>query len=655
MTEHRRPTSPLSQTQPFDAVEDQPSNPSSNATIGDVLADRLSRRDVLRGALAVSVVTGALGSLPTRQAVAAAATTFKFSELASGSDQNHHVAAGYEARILIRWGDAVLSYAAEFDPAQPAAETQVRQFGYNNDFLGYIPLDGSSDHGLLVVNHEYTNDELMYPELAQGATRRETVLGISEHLVRASMQAHGGSVLEVRRTGGTWAVVKNSKYARRITAETAMQISGPAAGHPLMQTNADPSGTRVFGMVNNCAGGITPWGTWLTCEENFNFYFWNKAAAEALPNAAAFKRYGVPDEIYPWGRYIERFDISREPNEANRFGWVVEIDPRDPKSVPVKRTALGRFKHEGAGNTINGDGRFVVYQGDDQRFDYVYKFVTAEKVDLANPAANRDILDTGTLYVARFDADGTGIWLPLVAGHEKLAAFKSQGEILIHARLVADALGATKMDRPEDIEVHPKTGKVFVLLTNNNKRKAGDIDAANPRAENRFGHIIEITPDGGDHAAAGFRWEILLKCGDPAIAAVGATFNPLTSKDGWFGMPDNCAIDAEGRLWIATDGNSLEETGRGDGLYALETEGAARGTSRLFYRCPEGGELCGPCFTPDLETLFVAVQHPGERDDDGPAATYENPRTRWPDFKDGVPPRPSVVAITRQGGGKIGV
>jgi hypothetical protein len=499
----------------------------------------------------------------------------------------------------------------------------------------------------------------MFPGLGR-QDREKKFAGMTKELVDIEMMAHGGSVLEIRRTGGKWQVVADSKFARRITAETEMRISGPAAGHERMRTKADPSGTKVLGMLNNCAGAMTPWGTWLTCEENFNGYFWSKAASEAGPDSKALKRYGAPGEWYAWGKWIDRFDVVKEPNEVNRFGWVIEIDPMDPASVPVKRTAMGRFKHEGAANIINKDGRFVVYQGDDERFDYVYRFVTEARVDTANRAANRDILDKGTLYVARYNPDGTGVWLPLVHGQGPLNeanGFKSQAEVLIHARLAADLLGATKMDRPEDVEANPKTNKVYVLLTNNTRRKADQVDAANPRAENAFGHVIEMMPEGGDHAATKFTWNILVKCGDPSIAAVGATFHANTTKDGWFGMPDNVAIDALGRLWIATDGNSASRTGRTDGLWAVETEGPARATSKLFFRCPIGAELCGPEFTPDIETLFVAIQHPGETDSGNPKAepsTFDSPSTRWPDFKPGVPPRPSIIAITKRGGGKIG-
>jgi secreted PhoX family phosphatase len=246
-----------------------------------------------------------------------------------------------------------------------------------------------------------------------------------------------------------------------------------------------------------------------------------------------------------------------------------------------------------------------------------------------------------------------------VFGHGPLTeanGFRSQADVVIEARRAADLLGATKMDRPEDVDANPKTDKVYVMLTNNSRRTAEQVNPANPRANNRFGHIIEMIPDGRDHASEKFVWEILVKCGDPSIAEVGATFSSATTEDGWFGMPDNCAVDNMGRLWIATDGNQPSRTGRSDGLWAMETEGEARRTSKHFFRGPSGGEICGPCFTPDDETLFLAIQHPGEADDDDPnakPASYEEPSTRWPDFNPAMPPRPSIVVVTKRGGGKI--
>ena len=657
----------------FEEAENVSTNASRNPTMGDVVAERLSRRDLMKGGLAVAALSAAVSPIALIAADAAraqetgATPSFNFRELTAGVDDRHYVAEGYDADILIRWGDPVLEGAPAFDPARLTGEGQARQFGYNNDYLGYFPLPGAaspSEHGLLCVNHEYTNEELMFPGLGRQDARRGSTTPfarMTREIAEVELMAHGGTVLEVRRTGGKWAVVPGSKYARRITAETEMRIAGPAAGHARLKTGADPSGTKVFGMLNNCAGGRTPWGTWLTCEENVNGYFSGKLDDDHR-EARNYRRMGIPGRWYNWGDYFDRFNVTKEPNEANRFGWVVEIDPFDPASVPVKRTALGRFKREGAAGILNKDGRYAIYSGDDQRFDYVYKFVTQGRFEFGNRAGNMNLLDAGTLYVARYNADGSGEWLPLVYGQGPLTeanGFASQADVLIEARTAADLLGATKMDRPEDVEANPRTNKVYVMLTNNSGRTAAQVDAANPRANNRFGHIVEMIPDGGDdHASAKFRWEILVRCGDPSIAAVGATFNPNTSRDGWFGMPDNCAVDSLGRLWVSTDGNYPKRTGRADGLWAMETEGAARATSKLFFRCPHGAELCGPEFTPDGTTLFVAVQHPGETDEsdrEAAPASFENPVTRWPDFRDGIPPRPSVVAITRRGGGKIGV
>ncbi|WP_230533322.1 PhoX family protein [Microvirga roseola] len=630
-------------------------NPTQNLTMGEIIATRFNRRDLLRGSLAVAAISATVGSRALAQSENPAkkplATSFDFKEIEAGVDGTHHVAEGYDAQVLLRWGDPLFPDAPEFDPMNQTAEKQARQFGYNTDYIGFIPLDGSSDHGLLVANHEYTNEELMFPGVGVQNSKDVNFSKMTKNLVDIEIAAHGGAVVEIRRVNGKWQVVKDSKYNRRITADTQMEITGPAAGHERMKTSADTSGQKVRGMINNCAGGVTPWGTWLSCEENFNGYFWGKLP-ENHAETVNYKRYGIGKPAYAWGKYHDRFDLAKEPNEPNRFGWVVEIDPFDPNFVPKKRTALGRTKHEGAAGIENKDGRYVVYLGDDERFDYVYKFVTAGKVDKQNRAANFGLLDEGTLYVAKYNADGKGTWIPLVHGQGPLTeanGFKSQADVLIETRRAADLVGATKMDRPEDIEANPATNRVYVMLTNNTRRTEEQVDAANPRAKNAFGHIVEMMPEGGDHASTDFTWEVLVKCGDPSVAAVGATFSSETTKDGWFGMPDNCAIDSQGRLWISTDGNSAEATGRADGLWALETEGELRGTSKHFFRVPVGGEMCGPCFTPNDESLFLAVQHPAEEDN----STFENPATRWPDFKDDMPTRPSVLVITKQGGGKI--
>jgi secreted PhoX family phosphatase len=663
-------TGARSRSQQAEAHEDVGTNLSANMTIGDIIAARFDRRELMRGVLGVGAMTATLGplALAAGRAEAQGANTtpsFVFKELSSTPTDRAEVAEGYEAKVLIRWGDPVLADAPAFDPKAQTSAAQARQFGYNNDYLGYFPMPGAanpSKHGLLCVNHEYTNEELMFPGVGMqdgrvAARGLVPFAQMTKELATIEMMAHGGSVIEIRQEAGTWTVVPNSRYARRITAQTPMEITGPAAGDARLRTSADPTGTKVMGMFNNCAGGRTPWGTWVTCEENINGYFMGRLPANHK-ETANHRRMGVPVRAFNWGEYEDRFELSKEPNEPNRFGWIVEIDPFDPTSTPKKRTALGRFKHEGAAGITARDGRYVLYAGDDERFEYVYKFVTEGRVS-GDRTRDKDLLDSGTLYVARYNVDGTGQWLPLVHGQGPLTTangFASQADVLIEARRAADLLGATKMDRPEDVEANPKTDKVYVMLTNNSRRSGADVNAANPRSDNRFGHVIEMLPTGRDQASTTFTWDILVRCGDPAVAAVGATFNAATSKDGWFGMPDNCAIDADGRLWIATDGNMPSKTGRNDGIWAMETEGAARGTSKLFFKVPMGAEMCGPEFTPDGETFFVAVQHPGEADEEdarAAPATFENPTTRWPDFKPDMPPRPSVVAITKIGGGKI--
>ncbi|MBB2971717.1 PhoX family phosphatase [Mesorhizobium sp. RMAD-H1] len=654
----------LFRTSQLEEADGAPRNPTDNPTMGEIIAKRFSRRGFLQGSLAVSAIAATvspLALLTAEHAKADSGSAFSFKEVEAGVDDKHHVAEGYDADVLLRWGDPLFPDAPAFDPLKQTADAQAKQFGYNNDYVGYIPLEGSSTHGLLVVNHEYTNPHLMFPGLVTVADGEIKQNPLTKDQVDVELAAHGGTIVEIRKVDGKWQPVLDGKYNRRITANTEMQLSGPAAGHDRLKTKADPTGTKVFGTVNNCAGGVTPWHTYIMAEENIHGYF-SGELPEGHPEAANYKRMGIPEGAYEWANFYDRFDVSKEPNEPNRFGWVVEVDALDPNSVPKKRTALGRVKHEGAESIVNKDGRVVFYLGDDERFDYVYKFVTAGKFNPDDRAANMDLLDEGTLYVAKFSEDGTVEWMPLVFGQGPLTAengFKSQADVLIETRRSADLLGATKMDRPEDVQPNGVTGKVYVMLTNNTKRTEEQVDAANPRAKNAFGHIIEIAEADGDFAATKGTWEVLLKCGDPSIADVGATFSTETTKNGWFGMPDNCAVDSAGRLWVSTDGNNNKDTGRTDGLWAVDTQGEARATSKLFFRVPVGAEMCGPLFTPDDETAFVAVQHPADGGEDweghGRPSYYEDLSTRWPDFRNDLPTRPSVVAITKQGGGKIAV
>ncbi len=636
---------------------------SIGRTTAPSLATLWSRRRFLQTTGSLALAATSSTSLLALSACSKPVTElppFTFKELERGVDEAIHVAEGYDADVLIRWGDPVYADAPLFDPMNQTAAAQVRQFGYNNDYVGFVPLpfgETSSDRGLLCVNHEYTNANLMFAGFTStdNATREQ---------IDVSLAAHGGSIIEItRNANGKWKVVEASPYNRRLTMlDTAMDLTGPAAGHERLVTSADPTGRRVIGTLNNCAGGITPWGTWLMGEENINFYFGGELGD--TPEKANHKRMGIPKNLMGWWRYHMRFDVELEPREANRFGWITEVDPLDPASIPRKRTALGRFKHEGAESIATRKGRLAVYMGDDQRGEYLYKFVSRDAFDADNHTGNADLLDHGTLYVARFSDDGRGTWMPLTLGSNGLDTsngFTSQADVLIETRRAADILGATPMDRPEDVQPNPVTGRVYVALTNNKDRKADDAHGANPRAENLWGQIVELIPDNEDHADAGFTWNILIAAGDPANAAVAAQWNSATSNNGWLACPDNLAVDAAGRLWVATDqGDDWAATsGAADGIFALATHGPERGTAKRFFQVPVGAEMCGPCFTPDASTLFVAVQHPAadiapeERTPPRPS-TFEDPATRWPDFVETMPPRPSVVAITSHKGGRIG-
>jgi secreted PhoX family phosphatase len=626
-------------------------NPSDNPTFQSVLARHLERRALLKGA-AAGLALVAAG--PLRPATPAAAQSAGgFASVPASTEDRVIVPPGYRYTVLLRWGDPLFPGAPEFDPAAQTAARQIRQFGYDNDFIGFTPLpagSGSSTRGLLGVNHENARSEIMWPGW-DGTHESKT-----REMVDTEIAAHGFTVVEIARgSGGEWSVVTGSPYNRRITGATPMAIRGPAAGHPLVRTRADPAGAHALGTLNNCAGGVTPWGTILSGEENFQNYFTGKL--EAVPDAgvrAIHKRYGIGTgrgRYMSWGRDHDRFDLAREPNEPNRFGWIVEIDPYDATSTPVKHTALGRMAHEGATVILAGGGRPVAYMGDDARFEYLYKFVAAGRFDAANRQANMQLLDSGTLHVARFRDDGTGEWLPLVHGQGPLteaSGFRSQADVVIDTRRAGDLLGATKMDRPEDVEPNPATGKVYAVMTGNEARKPEQVDRANPRAGVKLGHIIELVEDGGDHTATRFRWDIFILAGDPKNPAHQAWYQGRPDVDP-FAMPDNLAFDDRGRMWVATDGND-ETLGPNDGVWIVETEGPERGRARRFLSSPTGCEVCGPAFTPDNRTFFVAIQHPGLTD----KATYEKPGSRFPDYRPDMPPRPSVLVVSRDDGGKVG-
>ncbi len=629
-------------------VHDDKGRPSPARPQGDSppISALLSRRAVLAGGAGLGALGLAGGLLRPAAAHVAGHGAFEFEEITLEPYAGDRLPAGYRRQVVVRWGDPLFADAPAFDVARQSPTSAARQFGINNDYTAFLPLplgSGSSDHGLLVVNHEYPNPQLMFPGL--------DIAGMAENISRDQVDiciaACGVSIVEVRQSAGQWQVVQGGAYNRRITADTPVRISGPAAGHAKLRTAADPAGMWVLGTHDNCNGGRTPWGTVLTCEEGSADFFAGHVDRHADRAHIERNHYGSSAHgRYGWARFHDRFNFDLHPNEPNRFEWVVEIDPFDPDAAPVKRTALGRFGHEGAHCALADDGRVVVYLGDDWEFEYCYRFTSHHPVDPHNRAANRDLLDDGVLAVARFDADGTVRWLPLVWGQGPLTAengFFSQGDVLIETRRAADLLGATPMDSPEGFEPNPVTGNIYIALTGNGDRT--DTNPANPRPANDHGHILEMIPPMGangrpDHGADVFNWDVFILCGDPQNPADKARFHPDTSKQGWFVEPDNIGFDPSGRLWVCSDGPGI----RGhDGLWVMDTIGTERGLPRLFYNPPIQSECCSPAFTPDGQTLFLSIQHPSER-----AANLAQVLTGWPEFVPGQPPRPAVIAITRE-------
>jgi uncharacterized protein len=643
----------------FDLMED--SNRSANQSIHEVSDP--ARRILLLGGIGALTVGALAPWLAGRAAAGVREPLIGFKPVPVSEKDTVLVPEGYEAVAFAAWGEPVGvpgNMPGFRRDASNSAADQAVQMGMHHDGIHYYPIDGRSDgsstHGLLVMNHEYTDDGLLFPDGKRNWTAEK---------VHKAQAAHGVAVIEVAFRDGRWQMVRPSNYARRFTARTPFAVGGPAAGHVLMRTEADPDGRTVLGTLNNCGSGMTPWGTYLSAEENWAFYFDGPDTRDADQRRWGLLRTGLSR----WGEHDPRFDAKRHPNEFHRFGWIVEIDPFDPSSVPVKRTALGRGAKEGAWVATTRDGRAVVYSGEDARFEYIYKFVSRDPVAPGGAKANATLLDHGTLYVARFDADGTGLWLPLVQGQGPLTAdhgFPDQGAVLIRSRQASDRLGATKMDRPEWIAIDQDARTVYCTLTNNSRRGMPNrpaVDAANPRANNTMGHIIEWTED-GDFDATGFRWKHLLLAGDPANKRPEARGDIRGDS---FACPDGLALDARGVLWIQTDVSS-DEKGRGEmqrlGNNQMLACDPATGEVRRFLTGPVGCEITGLALTPDGRTMFVNIQHPGEpltpRDDNLEVPNlHSNPAdprrySNWPDFKPDGRPRSATVAIRKMNGGPIG-
>jgi len=616
----------------------------SASTLEELAAQRLSRRDILKaGSIAgLSALFGSMiGACATTGTIAR--NTFKPVPLSRADTVV--VPQGYTSRLFYAWGDPISDGPAYKPDASNTADEQSVQAGMHHDGMHFFSLplgSDNSDHGLLVLNHEYLDQRLLFPD---------AMAAWSAEKVRKCLNGVGVSVIEVKKAGGQWQVVRPSKYARRITAQTPMSIGGPARGNVLMRTESDPRGEEVLGTYSNCANGFTPWGTYLTCEENVHNQF---AMPSGKQNKKQLRHLLRKTSGARWFEFEERFNTDKHPNEFHRFGWVVEIDPFDPASKPVKRTALGRCAHESAFHTLAPDGRVVIYTGDDIAFEFIYKFVSRDAYNPKDRAANRNLLDHGTLHVGKFNADGSGEWIPLVHGRNGLTEandFADQADVLIHARLAGTQVGATPMDRPEWIVVHPKSGEVYASLTNNSERGANGkpgADAVNPRDRNRFGQIVRWREANGDAASTNFTWDLFVVAGDPAHAEKEHRGN---IKGDAFACPDCLQFAPDGTLWIGTDTSAP-----GRGIYAslgnnqLLAADTVTGEIKRFLTGPRGCEITGLSFTPDGRTAFLNIQHPGEYAEDSPNGRIGS----WPSEDPSARPRSATIVITKDDGGIIG-
>jgi len=669
-------------------------NHSGNLSMASVMDAYLSRRSVMRGSLgaAIALIAGAgltgcfdSGSDQDKSAAAhppAPKPKLGFQSIPGSRTDACTVAPGYSAYVLAPWGTPLNSKASPWKPdGSNTGADQANAMGMHHDGMHFFPLDGSADDGLLAINFEYIDPAALHPN---GPTTTADGKRPPEE-VRKEINAHGAGVVRLRKINGRWQVVDNDPLNRRFTTASLMDIAGPLRGTDHVKTRFSPAGTQCRGTNNNCGNGHTPWGTYLTCEENWpgifvnkgtrpadqvrigvgtssGLYQWESAAGDSSEVSDEFARFGITP------RGASATDDYR--NEASTYGYIVEIDPYDAGTRAVKRTALGRFRHEGCCPGLPVVGKPLVwYMGDDSNNEYLYKFVsdaTWEAAD-ANPsdrlATGAKYLDHGKLYVARFNADGTGHWLLLdtatatTGGGTLGALYKDMAGIILNTRGAGDAVGATPMDRPEWTAVNPLNGDAYVTLTNNSERTAAKADAANPRGPNRHGHIIRWH-DSDDQVS--FTWDIFV-FGANADGGADINRSGLTELN-QFASPDGMSFDSRGVLWFETDNSESSLTRyTNDQLLAVipsdlvdangkqvPIDARNQADLRRFFVGPNGCEVTGITFTPDNRTLFINIQHPANwpHTDVATEATPTGSRVR---------PRSSTVVIQRKDGGEIGI
>jgi secreted PhoX family phosphatase len=664
------------ETPGFEHGDEIPSNFSANPTFYDIIeAARADRRSFVFGGLAAMLGSGivTVGLGPQAARAESHGGLLGFAPVPVSKDDTVVVPAGYKVQVLVPWGTPIMDGAPDWTSGTTPGAAQGMQVGQHHDGMHFFPIDGSSTDGLLVFNHEYTEPRFMHAAKWAGqALENEDVVLTAEGKrdddeVLAEINAHGVTVVRITRgDDGMWAV-QMDPHNRRITGLTEMAISGPAKGSAHLVTKFSPDGTKTRGTLNNCANGYTPWNTYFAAEENWAGYFVNKT--DEAPRE--HKRYGVPNEAsrYKWelaaggADEFARFDATATGadatadyrNEPNTFGWMTEIDPFDPASTPVKRTALGRFAHEGVVFAPVEAGKPVVcYSGDDSRFEYIYKFVSAAPYA---EGVRGEILDEGTLYVAKFNADGSGEWLALAPGQNGLTpenGFADLADILVNTRSAADKAGATKMDRPEWGTVDYATGEVYFTLTNNNRRTLLQVDAVNPRAENNFGSIVRWKEAGGDFTATGFSWELFVLAGNKVNSKTIA--NETLNDDNLFACPDGIWSDANSRLWIQSDMGDISPNQKGPlepfGMNMMLCADPTTGEIRRFLTGPWGQEITGISATPDGKVLFVNVQHPGAHAS-GEEFAAGNFGSGFPDYNGSVP-RSATLVIWREDDGVVG-